>query len=95
MDFKTVATPKKGTATGIVIRDLPKKGVYLDGSDYLRTEVTSVEQTLELLRRCAPCRSEPRTPTAMVLDPTAVCVALRCGVILTEATATEPLDARI
>ena len=62
LDCKTVSTPGKATKSGIVIRDHPKKGVFLEGSDHLRTEVQSVEQTLELLRRyptqCNPVASD-------------------------------------
>lgn len=65
LDFHSVHTPRKaggGTASfaapsaakeTVAIRDVPGKGVFLDGSSSLRTVVSSAEQTLELIARYA------------------------------------------
>ena len=65
LDFHSVNTPRKAGSTcsaafagpssakeAITIRDIPSVGVFLEGSASLRTPITSVEQTLELIKRC-------------------------------------------
>jgi hypothetical protein len=63
LDFTPQQTPRRTAAPTIVIRDLPRKGVFLEGSSTLRTPVDSAEHALELLRRSVPlvCAGQRRS----------------------------------